>query len=409
EIAKKYSSEALRVLGFAFKNYQNKFNEKDLIFVGLVGMLDPPRKSVKHSIEIAQKAGIKVKIITGDNPITAQAIGGQIGMESKKAIIGKDIDALTDEQLKELIYENDIFARTKPQHKYRIVDILKRNHEVVAVTGDGVNDAPALKHSDVGVAMGIKGTEATKEVADIVLKDDNFTTIVNTIKEGRRIYNNILAFIKYMISANFDTIFAVGILTILGFPLPILPLQILWINIATDALPALALGKSKAAPDIMKQKPHPKQENIFKKFIDFILVAVVFQTVTNIALFFYGLQLDELAGLNTGDLSINSHARTLVFTGIVMFELFFVFVCKDEKNITLKSFLSNKSLIGAVILSILLQIFMVYTPFMQAIFHTVPLAPLEWVILIVFSATAFVVPPITNLLRKLYRKKEKPA
>ncbi len=404
KLALAYSEKALRVLAFAYKVHKKTFNEKDLIYVGIVGMIDPPRKSVKSSIKIAQNAGIKVKIITGDNPVTAKAVGEKIGLSVKKVITGDQIDKLNDKELTKIIYETEIFARTKPDHKYRIVDLLQKNHEVVAVTGDGVNDAPALKHADVGIAMGIKGTEATKEVADIVLKDDNFTTIVNTIKEGRRIYHNILSFIKYMLSANYDTIMAVGVLTLMGFPLPILPLQILWINIATDALPALALGKSEAAKDIMEQKPHPKKEKIFRKFFDFILVAVILQTIANLFLYFYGLDIDTKAGMDITDLGIASHARTLVFTEIVLFELFFAFVCKEEKNVSIKSLLSNKSLIGAVAISFCLQLFMIYAPFMQKVFKTTPLSLSEWLMLAAFASLAFLVPPITNYARKFYRK-----
>ncbi|MBI4232592.1 HAD-IC family P-type ATPase, partial [Candidatus Peregrinibacteria bacterium] len=188
-----YAAQALRVLGFAYAPYKGKFEEKNLIFIGLLGMLDPPRQSVAASIKIAQDAGIRIKIVTGDNAITAKAVGEKIGLKVNNVVTGDEIEKMTDRQLKTALDTSEIFARTKPQDKYRIVDLLMRNHEVVAVTGDGVNDAPALKHADVGVAMGIKGTEASKEVADIVLKDDNFSTIVNTIKEGRRIYHNILS------------------------------------------------------------------------------------------------------------------------------------------------------------------------------------------------------------------------
>ena len=407
EIANQYAEKALRVLGFAYKTHKGKFDEKDLIFVGIVAMVDPPRKTVKKSIEIAQHAGIKVKIITGDNAITAKAVGEHLGLKVHKVITGAQIDRMTDRQLKKAAQETEIFARTKPQHKYRIVDILQRSHEVVAVTGDGVNDAPALKHADVGIAMGIKGTEATKEVADIVLKDDNFSTIVKTIEEGRRIYHNILSFIKYMLSANFDTIMAVGLLTLLGYPLPILALQILWINIATDALPALALGQSKADPDIMDKKPHPKKEKIFRKFMGFIFVAVFFQTLANVAAYFYGIHLDALNGIDTSNLSIPSYARTLVFTQIVMFELFFVFICKEEKSVTLKSIISNKHLLGAVAVSFLLQLGMLYLPFMQTVFKTLPLGPMEWLLVITLASTAFIVPPMTNLFKKLLKLKAK--
>lgn len=402
-IATSYSEEALRVLGFAYKPYKNKFDEKDLIFVGLVGMLDPPRKTVKSSIETAQQAGIKVKIITGDNAITARAVGEKIGLRVHNVVTGEEIDKMSDRELYKVLQNTEIFARTKPQDKYRIVDILQRHHEVVAVTGDGVNDAPAIKHGDVGIAMGIKGTEATKEVADIILKDDNFTTIVNTIEEGRRIYRNILAFIKYMLSANFTTIFVVAILTIAGFPLPLLPLQILWINIATDSLPALALGQSATPPGIMKEKPHPKKENIFRKFLLFIAVATIIQTGANLLAYFFGARIDAATGIDISILSDPSHTRTMVFTQIVLFELLFAFVCKEEKTVTIKSLFSNVPLIGAVGISLIMQILMVYAPFMQTIFKTVPLTFIEWLILLALASTAFLIPVITETVRKSFR------
>lgn len=403
KIADNYAEQALRVLGFAYKHYKNKFTEDNLIFIGLVGMIDPPRKSVHSSIMAAQRAGIKVKIITGDNAITAKAVGKSVGLKINKIATGEQIDKLNNAELKKLIYETDIFARTNPHHKYRIVDILKKNNEVVAVTGDGVNDAPALKHSDVGVAMGIKGTEATKEVADIVLKDDNFTTIVKTIEEGRRIYQNILSFIKYMLAANFDDLMVVGIITVAGYPLPILPLQILWVNIATDALPALALGQSPATHDLMNDKPHPKKENIFKKFLGFISIAVLIQIAISVLLYFYGLEADKAAGIDTRNLAEPSHARTLIFTQIVMFELFFAFVCKNNKLNDLKSLFANKALNRAVIISFLLQLLTIYAPFMQKIFKTVPLNINEWVLILLAGLSSFLVPVIIHLLRKLFQ------
>ncbi|MEK7672493.1 MAG: HAD-IC family P-type ATPase [Patescibacteria group bacterium] len=400
----KYSNQALRVLAFAYKEYDNKFDEENLTFVGLVAMLDPPRETVKESIKTALAAGIRVKIITGDSPITAKAIGELIGLKSGTPVTGDEIDKLNDKELIKLLAKTSIFARTNPEHKYRLVDLLKRSGEVVAVTGDGVNDAPALKHADVGIAMGIKGTEATKEVADIVLKDDNFSTIVNTVKEGRKIYNNILAFIKYMLAANFSSLFIVGIIATAGFPLPILPLQILWINIATDALPALALGQSPAAKNIMQQKPRPKEENIFRKFMIFIFVAILFQIIINICLYFYGLSKDQSLGINLANMDIASYTRTLIFTETVIFEILFAFVCQQEKVMGIKALFANKSLIMANIISFLLQLMVVYTPFFQNIFKTVPLSLTDLVLVFACCLTVFLVPATSELIRKIFRK-----
>jgi len=399
-----YAKEALRVLAMAYKPYTKAFTEDSLIFIGLVAMIDPPRKTVKASIEIAQKAGISVKIITGDNPLTAKAIGEKIGLNSKKVLTGEEIDKMTDKQLIKALSETSIFARTKPDNKYRIVDLLKKQNEVVAVTGDGVNDAPALKHADVGIAMGIKGTEATKEVADIVLKDDNFTTIVNTIHEGRRIYENILSFIKYMLSVNFVDIITVGILTVMKYPLPLLPLQILWINIATDALPALALGTTAARENIMEDKPRQKNENIFKKFLSFIIIAVILKVIGNIAIYFYGLDIDMANNTDMTSMDSASHARTLIFTGIVLFEVMFAFVCTGDKYPTLKSTIGNKKLLGAGLISLIFQIIVIYTPFMQTIFKTTPLSFMEWVVLSILAGSAFLVPPLTIIVKKFLKK-----
>lgn len=399
-----YGEQAFRVLAFAYKKSTGKAEENDLIFVGLCAMLDPPRDSVKGSIKQALSAGIKIKIITGDNPLTAKAIATSIGLTVSNVVTGDEIEKLNDQELKKLIYKTQIFARTNPQHKHRIVSILKKNGEIVAVTGDGVNDAPAIKHANIGIAMGIKGTEATKEIADIVLKDDNFSTIINAIEEGRRIYQNILSFIKYMLAANFDDIMTVGITTMLGYPLPLLPLQILWINLATDALPALALGQSPAKKDIMLDPPQPKKENLFGKFFPFIMVAVIMQVTINLILYFYGLEQDALAQIDSSDLSSPSYARTLVFTQIVIFEIFFAFVCKSETPYRIRNFFNNKTLLKAGLFSLVLQLIVVYAPPAQAIFKTLPLSLNNWIVIILASSTSLLVPQITTVARKIFSR-----
>lgn len=401
--ANAYAEEALRVLGFAYKE-TSTLSEKNLIFVGLVGMIDPPRKEVKAAIKTAQQAGIQIKIITGDNPLTAKAIGKSLGLQITSILTGDEIDKLSDSALSKQIYKTAIFARTNPEHKYRIVSLLQKNNEVVAVTGDGVNDAPALKKADVGVAMGIKGTEATKEVADIVLKDDNFATIVTTIEEGRRVYRNILSFIQYMLAANLDDIMMVGIVTIAGYPLPLLPLQILWINISTDSLPALALGQSKAPANIMQEGPHPKNENIFKKFSAFIFTGVALQIIVNIGIYIYGLNEDKISGLDTANLSLPSHARTMIFTEIVMFELFLAFVCKGKEDGKISSYFSNRNLNLAVMFSFVLQLGVVYLPFAQPVFKTLPLDFPEWIAVTICGMTAFLIPSLLEILRKIFKK-----
>lgn len=400
-----YAQKAYRVLAFAYKKLGSEYTEDDLIFTGIMGLKDPPRKSVKQSLLIAKRAGIQIKIITGDYPLTAKAIGEQIGLTVNKVVLGEEIDKLNDKELLKLIKTTEIFARTKPEHKYRIVDLLQKDGEIVAVTGDGVNDAPALKHADVGIAMGIKGSEATKEVADIILKDDNFSTIIKTIREGRIIYKNILSFIKFLLSANFDSLSTVAILTILNLPLPLLPLQILWINLATDGLPALALGTAlRKNEDVMLDKPHPKKENILKKFFSFILISSIVQTVINLLIYFYGRNLDIIAQIDTYDLSVPSYARTMVFTQIIVFELIFVFICKEDKKINFKTFISDKKILLAVLFSLVLNLTIIYTPVLQNVFKTVSLGIFEWLIIITGASSALIIPTLNRSFQNLYRK-----
>ncbi|MFA5745481.1 MAG: cation-translocating P-type ATPase [archaeon] len=403
----KYASDALRVLAFSYRQMSTSKDKKEegMVFVGIVGMMDPPRPDVKQALEIARKAGIRTKIITGDNALTAKAIAEKIGIINPQVVIASVLDKLTDKQATELIQKVDIFARAKPEHKYRIVELLQKAGEVVAVTGDGVNDAPALKKADIGIAMGIKGTEATKEVADIVLKDDNYSSIISAIKEGRRVYDNILLFVKYMLAVNFDLLFVVAILTVAAFPIPLLALQILWINLVTDSLPAIALGRKKAVDDIMSRKPNNNKDNSFKSFGTFIIIALIIKIVGEIILFSYGLQIDQSLGINPFDVTQNSYARTLLLTGIVMFELIFAFFCNSDGSLRLKKLFSNTFLIVSVVIVIALQLFLIYNPFMQHAFKTVALSLKDWGLIILFGLFSFFIIPLSNYLEKKIFKK----
>lgn len=404
---KYYSEETLRVLAFAFKQIsrEDSFEEKDLIFVGIVGMIDPPRHDVKAALALARGAGIKVKIITGDNPLTAKAIARELGLDHDGVVQGLELDSLHGEDLKRKIFENTIFARANPEHKYKIVTILQEMGEVVGVTGDGVNDAPALKRADVGIAMGIKGTDATREVADIVLKDDNFSTIISAIEEGRRIYNNILIFVKYMLSANFASLIFVGLISLSGLPLPILALQLLWINLVTDSLPALALGAQKADRGLMFKKPRHKYESIFSKFWLFLIVALTIYTLILLVVFWFGYNKDLSTGIDLANLSLSSYARTFAFTEIVIIELLLTFVCAYTRTGTFRerivNILSNKFLILAVLGSLILQILVIYIPFLQDVFRTVPLAFSDWILLLVLALPIFLVPFLEGFVAKL--------
>ncbi|MBI95701.1 ATPase [bacterium] len=401
--SKDYSNNALRVLGLAYKK-SNSISEKDLVLVGLVAMIDPPRLSVKQSLIDVKKASIAVKVITGDNLETALSVARQIGFENPKGLTGDKIDKMKDYELKKALKEYDIFARTSPKHKFRLVSLLQSMGEVVAVSGDGVNDAPALKKADVGVAMGIKGTEATKEVADIVLQDDNFSTIVNAIFEGRKIYKNIISFLKFLLSANFDTIAAVSLLTLMGFPLPIIPLQVLFINLVTDAFPALALGQTVRDKSIMNEKPHATNESLLSKFGKFISIAVFLQIFANLAVYFYGLKIDQSIFGASFDMNSQSLARTMVFTQIVMFELMLVYVCKFDFVPKIKQMFDNFWLNVSVVFSFCIQLFAIYNPVMQEYLKTTPLNLTQWAMILLLASTAFLVQPLVAWTNKLQTK-----
>ncbi len=401
------AGEAYRMLAVAYKDAggEPSIREKNLVLLGMVALLDPPRKEVKGAIREAVSAGISVKIITGDNPVTAKAIAGAVGLKAGRIITGSELENMPDEELKLILPAVSIFARADPKHKHRIVTLLQEMGEVVGVTGDGVNDAPALKKSDIGIAMGIKGTEVSKGAADVILKDDNFATIVSAIAEGRRIYQNIKSFIKYMLAANFGEIAVVGSVVLMGFPLPLLPLQILWINLVTDSLPALALGTEKAERGIMKRGPRPKNEDMFGKFLVFILCATLLLTILCWGAFAYGMGLDAAAGVDLGDTDLPSKARTMVFSMIVFFELAFVFSCREENKTALQlNPFGNRPLVMAVIASFLLQLAAIYLPFMQEIFGTAPLSGLELGLLatgaLVSIAVPYIAGPIEGMLGK---------
>lgn len=389
-----YENSAFRVLALAY-NANTKINEDNLIFCGLVALQDPPRPEVEEALKQIYNAGIDVKILTGDSLNTALSIASQVGV---KNLEGVELTAdYPISKLKKIIDKNTVFARISPEHKYEIVQYLKSKGHIVASFGDGVNDAPALKIANVGVAMGIKGTEATKEVADLVLQDDNFATISDAIYEGRRIYTNILSFIKYMLSANFSSISTVFITTFLGLPLPILPLQILWINVATDALPALALGSLQGSKELMNKKPFKQNWPIFSHIKSFVFSAAIIQGLANLFVFYYGYSFDLNAGINFSDFSIASKARTMVFTQIVLFELFLVYTCMPSY---LKKF-SNKIVNLSILFSFLLQVILFVSPSLRSIFKLYILNPQDLLILFGVSASAaFLVPQLENLLFK---------
>ena len=383
------TKDALRVLGMAYrvvsakpKDVDSDALEKDLVFAGLVGMIDPAREEVKPALLRALGAGIRTVMITGDYPNTAKAIAESIGLlrPGKQVRTGAEVDAMTDEELQNQVEDIDVYARVSPEHKMRIVHALKARDEVVAMTGDGVNDAPAIKASDIGVAMGITGTDVAKETADMVLTDDNYASIVSAVEQGRIIYANIRKFVYFLISCNMAEILIIFIPTVFGrwlFPeavamgmsSPLLPIQLLWLNLVTDGAPALALGTEKGDPDIMHQKPRPPKEPIINKFMQ---LGVVIQSIaiTGATLIAYKI------GLQQHD---PRYAETLAFVTLVFAELVRAFTARSERYPLLKiGVFSSKWMNIAVLASTALMFVVLYVPFLQDIFNTLPMGWEEW-------------------------------
>ncbi|MCR4429086.1 MAG: calcium-translocating P-type ATPase, SERCA-type [Caldiserica bacterium] len=365
--------DGLRVLGIAYKPLkENEAPEKDLIFLGLVGMRDAAREEVKEAIEICRKAGIKPVMITGDHLLTAVAIGSQLGLIEKEhqAITGEDLSRLSPEELLKKAPELSIYARVSPEDKVRILNAYQSLGHVVAMTGDGINDAPALKQANIGVAMGITGTDVSKEAADMVLTDDNFATIVKAVEEGRTIFSNIKKFISFLLSCNLAEVLAV-FMGFLLFPArePILtPAQILWMNLVTDGLPALALGVNPPEKGVMEEKPRSKKTGIFTKRVLWRLgISALLMAVSTLFAFVFGLKHSVVKG------------ETMAFTTIVVLELLYSFYSRSDRLPGWKmGFGSNKYLIWAVISSFLLQVLIVYTPGISRAFGTLPLDLIDW-------------------------------
>lgn len=370
-----FAQDAYRVLGFAYKVFGGDEvpREEKMIFLGLVGMIDPPRPEVQEAIATCKRAHIRVVMITGDHPLTAQAIGKKIGLFEKDetTITGVELDALDDDHFALLVEKIRIFARVSPHHKVRILKALKAKGHVVAMTGDGVNDAPALKSSDIGVAMGITGTDVAKEASEIILADDNFATIVTAIEKGRTIYQNIKKCIRFLLSANFDELLVIIVIFMVGGPIPFIPLQILWINLLTDALPAVALGMDVPDEHIMTAPPRDPKESIIRRLLGFSLIASVVSAVATLVVYFTVLD----------DYSV-AYMRTMVFTMIVVFELFLVFSARYGRQSFFKNFFKNKFLLAGVIISFILQLFAIYHPWLQNILETVPLSLNDWILII---------------------------
>lgn len=389
--AERYASDALRVLALAYKplpkhqatTAHEDVVEKDLIFVGLAAMMDPPRKDVAQAVAKARQAGIRTIMVTGDHAKTAEAIARRVGIASGRVLTGQELDALDDEALAGAVENVNVFARVSPRHKLRIVRALKSRGHVVAMTGDGVNDAPAVKEADIGVAMGRSGTDVTREAASMVLVDDNYATIVAAVEEGRGIYDNVRKFIRYLLACNTGEVLAMFLATLLGWPLPLIPVQILWMNLVTDGLPAMALGVDPPDRDVMKQPPRAPSEGIFARGLHLrILVRGTLIALSGLAAFALGALLESPSRVDP-----LSYARTLAFTTLVTAQLIYVFQCRSErKTLGQISLKANPWLVIAVFVSFAMQIAVIYWPVAARIFQTVPLGWQDWAVILCLAA-----------------------
>ncbi|MBD3354495.1 HAD-IC family P-type ATPase [Candidatus Woesearchaeota archaeon] len=389
EKSSKMEKEALRVLAFAYKNFNKKEKavEEGMIFLGFIGMIDPPRKEVANAIKDTRNAGIKVKMITGDSKLTAEAIAKQIGLKGE-IMTGSELEEVSESDLNKVIEKVVIFARTSPQQKLKITNALQSNNETVAITGDGVNDVLALKAADIGIAMGKRGTDVARDTADVVLIDDNFASIVSGIREGRKTYDNIKKFIKYMLAVNFSQIVLIMSALFLNLPLPLLPLQILWLNLLTDSIPALSLVFEEPE-DVLNSKPRQEKSALTGTW-KFILAGGIIAFAAEFIVYLIG----------EGAMPIET-VRSMVLTTAILFELFFVYTCRSKKPLLEIGIFSNKWLNYAIILSLALQLILIYTP-LAGIFKLAPLTLMNWMIILPFAVSGVILFEIGKYIK--YRK-----
>ncbi|MFW5889654.1 MAG: cation-translocating P-type ATPase, partial [Bacillota bacterium] len=401
----KYSKDAYRVLGFAYRETDKPKSmdlEQDLIFVGLVAMIDPPREEAKDAIAKCHKAGIRVMMITGDHLTTAKAIASELNIlkEGGLALSGEETQNMTDEEFEEAILKCDVFARSTPTDKIKIVEVLQKHGEVVAMTGDGVNDSPALKQAEIGVAMGITGTEVSKEASNMILTDDNFSSIVAAVEEGRTIYSNIRKFTVFLVSCNIGEILLILISMIFsgffGGLLPLLAIHLLWINLMTDSFPAFALGMEEAEGNTMDRKPRDTNERILNK------ETLIKVTIQGIGLMIAGLTAFKLGLDIIPDASV-AQARTMAFVTVVFGELFRAYSARSERKFLFEmNPFKNRFLNYSVFLSVGLVLILVYVPFLANVFSIEALTGLE----LLFSMVLGFLPMIFGELTKVVQKTE---
>jgi Ca2+-transporting ATPase len=386
---KNMANDGLRTLALAMRQWDvlpdditADTAENHLTFLGAAGLLDPPREEANEAVSVCKTAGIKPVMITGDHPLTAKTIARRLGIidDREEVITGQDLDELTMDEFEDKVEHIRVYARVAPEQKIKIVRALQDKGEFVAMTGDGVNDAPALKRADIGVAMGVTGTDVSKEASHMILLDDNFATIIKAVKEGRRIFDNIRKFIKYTMTSNSGEIWTIFLPPFLGLPIPLLPIHILWINLVTDGLPGLALAVEPAEKEIMKKPPRHPKESIFAHGLGYHL-------------FWVGLLMGSVSiftqawFMKTG----GTHWQTMVFTVLSLSQMGHVLAIRSDKESLFKiGLLSNKPLLGAVFLTFLLQMATIYIPFLNPVFKTAPLTAGELFVTLVLSSFVFI-------------------
>ncbi|TET63874.1 MAG: calcium-translocating P-type ATPase, PMCA-type [Candidatus Stahlbacteria bacterium] len=393
------AQRGLRILAFAMRNWENlpedmntANTETALTFLGFVGMIDPPRKEVNAAVTLCKSAGIKPVMITGDHPVTAKAIARELNIidSDEEILTGRELEKLSIKELEKKVEDIRIYARVAPEQKLKIVKALQNQGQFVAMTGDGVNDAPALKSADIGIAMGITGTDVSKEASDMILLDDNFATIVKAVKQGRRIFDNIRKFIKYTMTSNAGEIWTIFLAPFLGLPIPLLPIHILWINLVTDGLPGLALAVEPAEKDIMKKPPRHPKESIFAHNLGLDIVWV--------GLLMGGVSIFSQAwAIKTGHTSW----QTIVFTVLCLSQMGNVLALRSEKESFFSlGLFSNIPLLGAILLTFVLQMATIYVPFLNSIFKTQPLTLSELIICLLLSSVVFCGVEIAKWIRR---------
>lgn len=400
----KFAREALRVLAYAFQVHEQVPNElspetveKDMIFIGLTGMIDPPREEAKQAITECKKAGIVPVMITGDYLETAVAIGKDLGIieDAKDAIMGRELNDKSEQELREIVRHTRVFARVSPENKVQIVKALQDNGEVVAMTGDGVNDAPAIKMADIGIAMGITGTDVAKTTAEVILTDDNFATIVGAVEEGRVIYSNIKKFVSFLLSCNIGEVLIVLLAIIMDLPAPFLPIQLLWLNLVTDSFPALALGVEQGEAGIMNEKPRDPGEPILDRNV-IITIMIQSLSITAVTL---GVYIFALRRGVPGDHDI-VYARTMAFATLILSELLRSYSGRSfHDNLWEIGLFTNRRLVQGTFISFLLMVAVMYFPFLEKLFHLTDIGTMDWVIVIVASLIPLIIGEIQKYLR----------